>query len=82
VTSALIGDRLGAPPLAWSGPRADLPAALAALVREGDVVLTMGAGDITRVGPALLARLASPGASDAPGIAVAGEAGPGAWPAR
>ena len=31
--------------------------ALAAAVRPGDVVLTMGAGDITRTGPELLQRL-------------------------
>jgi UDP-N-acetylmuramate--alanine ligase len=30
---------------------------LAGLVREGDLVLTTGAGDVTQVGPALLARL-------------------------
>jgi UDP-N-acetylmuramate--alanine ligase len=33
--------------------------ALAALAQAGDVVLTVGAGDVTRVGPELLARLAS-----------------------
>jgi len=43
--------------LRWSGPRADVAAALTDFVREGDVVLTMGAGDITRSGPELLARL-------------------------
>lgn len=59
VTSALIADPLTraerAP--AWVGPRAGLAAALATAVREGDVVLTLGAGDITRTGPELLARL-------------------------
>jgi UDP-N-acetylmuramate--alanine ligase len=34
-----------------------LPATLQGLVAEGDVVFTLGAGDITRVGPALLQRL-------------------------
>lgn len=59
VTSALIADamtRLGRVP-AWMGPRDAMAAALATLVREGDVVLTVGAGDVTRTGPELLARL-------------------------
>ncbi len=34
----------------------DVPAALAAVAREGDLILTLGAGDITTAGPAL-ARL-------------------------
>jgi UDP-N-acetylmuramate--alanine ligase len=37
--------------------RADLAAALAARVKEGDIVITLGAGDITQVGPDLLATL-------------------------
>ena len=36
----------------------DVPAALAALVRPGDVVLTLGAGNVTRVGPETAALLA------------------------
>jgi UDP-N-acetylmuramate--alanine ligase len=43
--------------LAWRGERSDLAEALASRVRSGDVVLTIGAGDITRTGPELLARL-------------------------
>jgi len=35
----------------------DLLGVLAGLVRPGDLVLTMGAGDITQLGPQLLARL-------------------------
>jgi UDP-N-acetylmuramate--alanine ligase len=38
-------------------PRPQLASGLAALVRPGDLVLTLGAGDITQVGPDLLARL-------------------------
>lgn len=41
----------------WEGPRDELAAALAAVVREGDVVITIGAGDITRTGPELKALL-------------------------
>ena len=36
---------------------ADAAEALEVLVREGDVVVTLGAGDVTMVGPALLSRL-------------------------
>ena len=43
--------------LAWRGERHELAAALQRAVRSGDVVLTIGAGDITRTGPELLARL-------------------------
>ncbi|WP_225410889.1 UDP-N-acetylmuramate--L-alanine ligase [Stigmatella hybrida] len=43
--------------------RADLSAALAQRVMEGDLVLTLGAGDITQVGPELLALLGKPGAA-------------------
>ncbi len=57
VSAALIGDRLPPALLRWSGPRADAGAALQSLVREGDVVVTMGAGDVTRTGPELLAAL-------------------------
>jgi len=59
VSSALIADaasRAGRVP-AWMGPRAVLSEALAELVRAGDLVLTVGAGDITQTGPELLARL-------------------------
>lgn len=35
----------------------DAPAALASLVRPGDLVLTIGAGDVTTVGPALVGAL-------------------------
>jgi UDP-N-acetylmuramate--alanine ligase len=34
--------------------RADLARAIAPKLREGDIVLTLGAGDITQVGPELL----------------------------
>lgn len=37
-----------------------LAAAMAAALRVGDVVLTMGAGSIEQVGPALMARLGAP----------------------
>lgn len=59
VTSALVADaaRAAGRAPAWEGPRTAMAEGLAALVREGDVVFTVGAGDITRTGPELLARL-------------------------
>ena len=59
VTSSLIVDELGSAGarLAWRGERRALAAALAAGVRDGDVVILMGAGDITQTGPELLALL-------------------------
>jgi UDP-N-acetylmuramate--alanine ligase len=43
----------------WQGLRADATGALLAMVRPGDLVLTMGAGDVTQVGPELLAALSA-----------------------
>ncbi len=38
---------------------ADAPAAVASIAQPGDVVLTMGAGDVTRLGPLILAEIAA-----------------------
>ena len=59
VTASLIEDALSAAGgrLRWRGERAALAEALAAEARDGDLVLLMGAGDITRSGPELLGRL-------------------------
>jgi UDP-N-acetylmuramate--alanine ligase len=57
VTSDLIADVMaeqGCAP-AWRGAVAALAPALADALRPGDLVVTMGAGDVTHVGPALLA---------------------------
>jgi UDP-N-acetylmuramate--alanine ligase len=48
-------------PVEWQGSRAELASALADFVREGDVVITIGAGDITRTGPELRQRLEARG---------------------
>jgi UDP-N-acetylmuramate--alanine ligase len=59
VTSALVADAIASAGgvLAWRGERTALADALAGGVRDGDVVLTIGAGDITKTGPELLERL-------------------------
>lgn len=61
VTATLIADaaRAAGGSLAWHGPRASLADALARTVGSGDVVLTLGAGDITRTGRELLQKLAA-----------------------
>ena len=60
VSGRLVADaarRAGAS-VEWEPDRSALEALLARSVTTGDVVLTLGAGDITRVGRELLARLA------------------------
>ncbi|WP_293787450.1 UDP-N-acetylmuramate--L-alanine ligase [uncultured Aeromicrobium sp.] len=60
VTSELVVDAVDGPPARLIGSIADAPSALAASVRPGDVVVTLGAGDVTEVGPALLSLLERP----------------------
>jgi UDP-N-acetylmuramate--alanine ligase len=62
VTSELVADvmrKAGHAP-SWRGGRESLTAALVPVVRAGDLVITMGAGDVTRCGPELLRRLGAP----------------------
>ena len=59
VTSQLIADaaaRAGHAP-DWVGLRRDATDAVLRLLMPGDVVITMGAGDVTQVGPELLRAL-------------------------
>ncbi len=59
VTSRLIADamqRRGLPPR-WMGPRIEMAAALKAAAQDGDIVLTIGAGDVTKTGPELIRLL-------------------------
>jgi UDP-N-acetylmuramate--alanine ligase len=59
ITAALIDGaaRDAGRAVTWRGERSALAAALAAGTEPGDVVITLGAGDITRTGPELLALL-------------------------
>ena len=61
VTSDLVASSLKevGRPVAWQGSRTDLAAALNEFVRDGDVVITIGAGDITQTGPELRRHLES-----------------------
>ena len=60
VTGALVADAVPLPPerVAYVPALAEVAAATAAQARPGDLVLTLGAGDITDVGPQVLALLA------------------------
>ena len=60
VSSALIAEaaRGAGRAVLWEGPREAMASALERAVRPGDVVITLGAGDITKTGPELLHLLA------------------------
>ncbi|WP_405745726.1 UDP-N-acetylmuramate--L-alanine ligase [Streptomyces sp. NBC_01525] len=60
ITSALIVDaaRAAGADVTAVDDRAAVPDAVAGMARAGDLVLTMGAGDVTDLGPAILSRLA------------------------
>lgn len=59
VTAELVADAVSGVPARAIGPVGGAADRLAELVRPGDVVVTLGAGDITEVGPRLLALLES-----------------------
>ena len=61
ITSDLIAASLSraGKPAEWQGSRSELSEALCGFVRTGDVVITIGAGDITRTGSELKQRLES-----------------------
>ncbi len=66
VTSEALARRVAAlapalPPVAYVPDKRDLPARLTAEVRPGDLVLTLGAGDIRAAGVGLLPTPPSPG---------------------
>jgi UDP-N-acetylmuramate--alanine ligase len=64
VTGALVADAVPLPPerVVFAPDRAAVAAELAARARPGDLVLTMGAGDVTALAPDILAALAATGA--------------------
>jgi len=58
VTGALITDRMTTPGRGrFVADRAEAASAVAALARPGDLVLTVGAGDVTQLAPVVLAAL-------------------------
>jgi UDP-N-acetylmuramate--alanine ligase len=57
VTGAMVADAVpGVAAVFWPEP-AGLPAAIADLAKPGDLVLTMGAGDVTALGPLIVEAL-------------------------
>jgi UDP-N-acetylmuramate--alanine ligase len=59
VSGELVADaaRAAGAEVVYVADRFELPSALAALVAPGDLVITLGAGNITETGPALLAEM-------------------------
>jgi UDP-N-acetylmuramate--alanine ligase len=69
VTGRLVADAVPGGAARYVAEFADVPKVVAALAAPGDLVLTMGAGDITRMGPLVLAEITGqapkPGAPEA-----------------
>ena len=57
VTGALVADAVPGGRAAFCPDQRGLPAAIADIAKPGDVVLTMGAGDVTRLGPLIVDAL-------------------------
>ena len=66
VSGRLVADAVSLPPCSvhYQPVLEDVVGLLADLARPGDVVMTLGAGDVTTVGPQLLALLAARGGGD------------------
>lgn len=59
VTAALVVSTIHGASAALGGPVSGLADVVVPMLQPGDLLLTLGAGDITTVGPAVLARLGS-----------------------
>jgi UDP-N-acetylmuramate--alanine ligase len=57
VTGALVADEVPGGRAQFVPDRAALPSLAAGLAKPGDIILTMGAGDVTTVGPEVIAAL-------------------------
>jgi UDP-N-acetylmuramate--alanine ligase len=64
VTGKLVADAVPGGTARYVESAADVPRVVASLAEPGDLVLTMGAGDVTRLGPLVLSAIAA-----APGTA-------------
>ena len=63
VTGRLVADAVPGGAARYVPGFADVPAVVAAIAKPGDLVLTMGAGDITKMGPLVLDEIAASGAT-------------------
>jgi UDP-N-acetylmuramate--alanine ligase len=63
VTGRLVADLVPGGAARYVPDFADVPAVVAAIAKPGDLVLTMGAGDITKMGPLVLDEIAASGAT-------------------
>jgi UDP-N-acetylmuramate--alanine ligase len=66
VTGQLVADAVPAGRARYLPAAGAVPQAVAAVARPGDVVLTMGAGDVTNLGPLLVSALRASEAQDGP----------------
>jgi UDP-N-acetylmuramate--alanine ligase len=57
VTGKLVADAVPGVGAQYVPDRAEVPAVIAGIAKPGDLVLTMGAGDVTALGPPILAAL-------------------------
>jgi UDP-N-acetylmuramate--alanine ligase len=60
VSGRLVADAVPGGAAHYIADSGDVPKVVAGLAAPGDLVLTMGAGDITRLGPLVLAEIAGP----------------------
>jgi UDP-N-acetylmuramate--alanine ligase len=61
LVAAAVRDRLPGDAVRYVEAVTDAPAVLAGIVRPGDLVVTLGAGDVTAVGPSLARLLEAAG---------------------
>jgi len=78
VTGKLVADAVPGGAARYVESAADVPRVVASLAAPGDLVLTMGAGDVTRLGPLILGAIAAASGTAAPGTAASGTGTPGA----
>ena len=63
VTGRLVADAVPAGRARYVPDAAQVPAVVTEIAKPGDVVLTMGAGDVTKLGPVIVAALRARGAA-------------------